>query len=178
MLVIDRRADAAAAATDELRLAFEARCKSRLRCRLASGTECDIFLPRGSVMRGGDRLLADDGRIVAVVAQDEALMEARAADPILLARAAYHLGNRHVPVAVLAGRLRFGRDHVLGEMVRQLGLQVEEILAPFEPEAGAYARDAAGHRAGHSHAHPHAHGHGHSAEGEGRGPRIHDHFND
>ena len=81
------------------------------------------------------------------------------------ARAAYHLGNRHVAVQVLPGGLRFGRDHVLGEMVRGLGLPVAEIEAPFEPEAGAYGAHG---------------GHGHSADGEGESaktrPRIHDHF--
>jgi urease accessory protein len=88
------------------------------------------------------------------------LMEATASDPLLLAKAAYHLGNRHVAVHLLPGRLRFGADHVLGEMVRGLGLPVTEIEAPFEPESGAYG----------------AHPHGHSSDGEGRGPRIHDHF--
>ena len=90
-------------------------------------------------------------------------MEARTGDPNLLARAAYHLGNRHVPVQVGPGFLRFGRDHVLGEMARGLGLSVAELEAPFEPESGAYG----GHGG-------HAHPHGHSADGEGRGPRIHD----
>ncbi|MEK7736417.1 MAG: hypothetical protein AAB319_01460 [Pseudomonadota bacterium] len=85
----------------------------------------------------------------------------------MLARAAYHLGNRHVAVEMRPGRLRFGADHVLGEMVRGLGLKVTEIQAPFEPESGAYGSGNAG-----GHIHPH----GHSHEGEGRGPRIHDHF--
>ncbi|MDP2135585.1 MAG: urease accessory protein UreE, partial [Sulfuritalea sp.] len=76
-------------------------------------------------------------------------------------KAAYHLGNRHVAVHLLPGRLRFAADHVLGEMVRGLGLKLAEIEAPFEPESGAYGAHG---------------GHGHSADGEGRGPRIHDHF--
>lgn len=163
MLLIESPAPAAAAATERLTLAFEYRCKTRLRTRLDSGEEAGLFLQRGGVLRGGDKLLAGDGRVVEVIAAAETVMEARSDDPLLLARAAYHLGNRHVPVQVAPGLLRFGRDHVLGEMVRGLGLAVEECVAPFEPEAGAY-----GNHGGH------AHPHGHSADGEGRGPRIHD----
>lgn len=163
MLLIERRADAHDAATERLTLSFELRCKSRLRARLDSGEEIGLFLERGSLLRAGDKLAGDDGRIIEVAAGPEAVMEARHADPVRLAKAAYHLGNRHVPVQVGDGFLRFGRDHVLGDMVRGLGLAVSEIEAPFEPESGAYG----GHGG-------HAHPHGHSADGEGRGPRIHD----
>ncbi len=161
MLLFESLAAADSVAGDSLVLAFETRCKSRLRARLASGEECGLFLPRGTVMRGGDKLLAGDGRIAEVVAAIEPLMEAASGDPLRLARAAYHLGNRHVAVQILPGTLRFARDHVLGEMVRGLGLPVVEIDAAFEPESGAYGAHG---------------GHGHSADGEGRGPRIHDHF--
>ena len=161
MLLIESGAPEGAAASETLLLPFESRCKSRLRTRLASGEEVGLLLERGRLLRGGDRLLAKDGRIIEVAAATEALMEARSADPLQLARAAYHLGNRHVAVQVLPGSLRFARDHVLGEMVRGLGLPVHEIEAPFEPEAGAYGAHG---------------GHGHSADGEGRVPRIHDHF--
>ena len=161
MLLIEQRAAADAVATEQLPLPFESRSKSRLRTRLASGEECGLFLERGGVLRGGDKLLGNDGRVVAVIAATEQLMQAASADPLQLARAAYHLGNRHVAVQILSGALRFARDHVLGEMVRGLGLPVVEMEAPFEPEAGAYGAHG---------------GHGHSADGEGRGPRIHDHF--
>jgi urease accessory protein len=144
-----------------LRLRFETRCKSRLRTQLVSGEECGLFLPRGTVLRGGDRLRSNDGRLIDVQAAPERLLQAHASSPEHLARAAYHLGNRHVALQVLDGCLRFGFDAVLGEMVRGLGLTVSEIEAPFEPEAGAYAAHG---------------GHGHSADGEGRGARIHDHF--
>ena len=117
------------------------------------------------MLRPGDRLLARDGRIVEVGAAREALLEAASDDPLALARAAYHLGNRHVAVELQPGRLRFARDHVLGDMVRGLGLPVADVVAPFAPESGAYG----GHGG-------HAHPHGHSADGEGPGPRIHDHF--
>jgi urease accessory protein len=161
MVVIEKFAGPESVATERLELGFDTRCKSRLRARLASGEECGLFLERGTVLRGGDRLLANDGRVVAVVAASELLMEAASDDPLLIARAAYHLGNRHVAVHLLPGRLRFVADHVLGEMVRGLGLPVSAVEAAFEPESGAYGAHG---------------GHGHSADGEGRGPRIHDHF--
>lgn len=160
MIVIEKFAEPKIAATEKLELAFDTRCKSRLRTQLASGEECGLFLERGTVLRGGDRLQANDGRIVEVVAAPEKLMEAVSGEMLLIAKAAYHLGNRHVAVHLLPGKLRFTADHVLGEMVRGLGLKVSEIEAPFEPESGAYG----------------SHPHGHSADGEGRGPRIHDHF--
>jgi urease accessory protein len=162
MLAIEKFAEPKAVASEKLELPFDTRCKSRLRTKLASGEDCGLFLERGTVLRGGDRLLANDGRVVEVVAAPEALMEAVSGDPLLIAKAAYHLGNRHVAVHLMPGKLRFVADHVLGEMVRGLGLKVSEVNAPFEPESGAYG----------SHPHPH----GHSGDGEGRGPRIHDHF--
>ena len=161
MLLIEQHAAAAAVATEQLPLPFDSRCKSRLRARLASGEECGLFLDRGTVLRGGDKLQGKDGRVVEVIAAPELLMQAASEDPLQLARAAYHLGNRHVAVHLLPGRLRFAADHVLGEMLRGLGLPVTQIEAPFEPESGAYG----------SHG-----GHGHSADGEGRGAKIHDHF--
>ena len=100
------------------------------------------MLDRGTVLRGGERLRADDGRVVRVVAADEALMEARCVDAATLARCAFHLGNRHTPVEVRDGALRFAADDVLAGMLRGLGATVQLLSAPFEPEAGAYA---AGH---------------------------------
>lgn len=168
MLLIEKFAAPQAVATERLELAFETRCKSRLRTQLVSGEDCGLFLERGTVLRGGDKLMANDGRAVEVLAAPEKLMEAAIdateGDPLLLAKAAYHLGNRHVAVELQPGRLRFAADHVLGEMLRGLGLKLVEIEAPFEPESGAYG------------AHGAQGGHGHSADGEGRGARIHDHF--
>jgi urease accessory protein len=163
MIVIEQRAPEGAHPTERLVLPFELRCKSRLRTRLESGEDAGLFLERGSVLRAGDLLQANDGRIVEVAAAPEAVMEAHSSDTLLLARAAYHLGNRHVAVELKPGLLRLSRDHVLGEMVRGLGLDVVEAESPFDPESGAYG----GHGG-------HAHPHGHSADGEGRGPRIHD----
>lgn len=172
MIVIEKLAPREAIATEKLALAFDTRCKTRLRTKLASGEECGLFLTRGTVLRGGDKLEANDGRIVEVVAAPEALLEAVSGDPLSITRAAYHLGNRHVAVEMKPGRLRFAADHVLGEMVRGLGLKVIEIEAPFEPESGAYGSGG--------HIHPHGTPSGHGAEGEGsvanNRPCIHDHF--
>jgi urease accessory protein len=131
-------------AVQKVRLDFDARCKSRLLVRLEGGGESLLFVERGRVLRGGDRLRLENGREIEIVADDESLLEAASDDPVLLAKAAYHLGNRHVAVQVMDGRLRFLADHVLAGMVRGLGVDVSPIIAPFEPEGGAY---------GHHHAH-------------------------
>jgi urease accessory protein len=144
MLILGRRIDRQSGVDGELVLPFEQRQKSRLRTRLSSGEEVGVFLDRGTILRGGDCLQGDDGRVIRVVAAAERLMVVRAASSQALARAAYHLGNRHTPVEVSENGLTFAADHVLAEMLRGMGLQVEELIAPFEPEAGAYA---AGHHA-------------------------------
>lgn len=141
MLVIESRCEKTAH-TEELSLPFELRQKSRLRTKLASGEEAGLFLESGTILRGGDCLRANDGRIVLVRSADEALMEAKCATPFELTRAAYHLGNRHVPVQIGDGWLRFQADEVLAQMLRGLNAQVTTFDGPFEPEAGAYA---AGH---------------------------------
>jgi urease accessory protein len=187
MLAVRQRLAASALASttspaaEQLVLPFELRQKSRLRARLASGSEVGLFLERGIVLRGGDLLLADDGTVIEVVAALETVSTVTDADATRLARAGYHLGNRHVPVQIGAGWLRYGHDHVLDDMVRGLGLLVIVEQAPFEPEAGAY---------GPSHAHgsapPHSHEHGrgfgvllstgHEHGGdEGTHPHSHDH---
>ena len=145
MLLIETRYAGDAAPNARLTLDFDARTKSRLRTQLADGEEVGLFLPRGTILRGGDRLQAADGRIVEVVAAPEDLIEARCVDAFALSRAAYHLGNRHVAVQVGAGWLRIQADHVLETILTGLGAEVASLTAPFEPEAGAYAH-------GHHHA--------------------------
>jgi len=130
--------------TEIARLSFDARCRSRLLVELDNGERAALIVERGRMLRHGDLVRLEDGRDVQILAADESLFEARTDDPLLLAKAAYHLGNRHVAVQVLAGRLRFLNDHVLADMVRGLGLGVTAVVAPFEPEGGAY---------GHHHAH-------------------------
>lgn len=151
MLLVERLHEGTAPATETLELPFDLRCKSRLRTQLASGEEIGVFLPPGTVLRGGARLEGNDGRIVAVVSAQEPLMEVRTDDALLLARAAYHLGNRHVAVQVETGSLRLQPDHVLRQMLVGLGLTVTDLEAPFEPEAGAYS---------HGHQHDTMHGKG------------------
>lgn len=138
-LTIEMLAEREARAQARLVLPFEMRSRSRYRAVLDSGEAVGIVLPRGTVLRGGDRVRASDGRIVEVVAQPEPLVEARCHDARELARTAYHLGNRHVAVEVGNGWLRLTPDHVLEAMLRGLGAEVVAVVAPFEPEAGAYA---------------------------------------
>lgn len=128
---------------DYLALPFERRQKSRLRVMLASGDEAALMLERGTILRGGDCLRAEDGRIVQVLAAPQAVMDVTAATSQALMRAAYHLGNRHVPLQVGDGWLRLERDHVLKDMLLGLDVSVSDLEAPFEPEAGAYG---GGHR--------------------------------
>lgn len=123
---------------DRVTLTFDARCKSRLLVELDSGERAGLLVERGRILRGGDRVHLEDGREAEIVAAEEPLIEARSADPLLIARAAYHLGNRHVAVQVLKDRLRCLADHVLADMLRGLGLEVRSMSAPFEPESGAY----------------------------------------
>jgi urease accessory protein len=124
---------------EHLTLPFELRHKSRLRTRLESGEEAWLVLARGEILRGGDLLVATDGRVVEVVAKPEQLLHVECDTAQALARAAYHLGNRHVPVQVGEGHLRLAADHVLEQMLVGLGARVTQIEASFEPEAGAYA---------------------------------------
>jgi urease accessory protein len=149
----------------QLKLSFDSRQKSRLRTKLVSGEEVGLMLPRGEILRGGDLVAASDGRVIEIVSQEEKIIHIEATSPQALAKVAYHLGNRHVPVEVGEGYLRIARDHVLEEMVKKLGAKVKHVEAPFEPEAGAYAgghhqHDEMGH-GGKIHDHHHDHGHDH-----------------
>jgi urease accessory protein len=119
----------------QLILSFEQRQKSRLRAKLDSGEEVALVLPRGRVLRGGDRVTTTDGRVVEIVGAPEKLLHIESES---LAKVAYHLGNRHVAVQMGEGFLRIAEDHVLEEMLRRLGARVSHVEAPFEPETGAY----------------------------------------
>jgi urease accessory protein len=149
MLLIESFAPADAVPAGTLTLSFELRAKCRLRTHLDSGEEVGLFLPRGTILRGDDLLAGNDGRVVRVQSAAEDVIEVRSADALLIARAAYHLGNRHVAVEVQPGLLRLAADHVLAQMLTGLGLDVIAAKAPFEPEAGAYG----GQPAHHAHAH-------------------------
>lgn len=128
-----------------LTLTFDERQKARNRITLDDGREAGIFLERGIILRGGDVLCSEDGEKIQVIAADEPVSTANSKDSLELARACYHLGNRHVPLQIDEHRVRYQQDHVLDEMVVLLGLSVIHEQAPFEPEAGAY------HKQSHSH---------------------------
>ena len=147
---IDPHTDQPNPAVRRLVLPFNERSRSRLRALLDNGEEVGLFLERGSVLRGGDLLLADDGRVVAVEAAHECVSIAHSDDQLLLARACYHLGNRHVALQIGPRWLRYCHDHVLDDMLRGMGLTVMAERAPFEPEGGAYVST-----------HPHSHAHSH-----------------
>lgn len=128
---------------DHLRLPFDLRKKSRLRVTLVSGLEAALMLDRGTILRGGDLLEAEDGRVIEVLAAPQAVTDVTAKSAQKLMCAAYHLGNRHVPLQVGDGWLRLEQDHVLNEMLLGLGMILIDQSAPFEPESGAYG---GGHR--------------------------------
>lgn len=119
-------------------LTYEQRRKSRQLLRLDDGSEAALTLPRGMVLRDGDCVAGPDGLVVSVRAAEETLSAVRVAEPLALARAAYHLGNRHVALQITGNDLRYLHDHVLDAMVRALGMEVETVEAPFQPEGGAY----------------------------------------
>jgi urease accessory protein len=173
-------------------LDWDVRQKSRFDATDSTGRHLGVFLPRGSVVRGGDVLVAEDGSLIRVKAAPQPVLEVRACpehgSPFDLLRAAYHLGNRHVPLALQPDHLTLEPDHVLADMLRQMHLIVTDTQAAFEPEGGAYA--AGGHGGhghdhapatppaahvhgpdcGHDHAHDHAHSHDHG--------QTHDHGHD
>ncbi len=144
-LVEERRA-----ASGRLVLPFELRSRSRFRAQLTTGEAVGVQLPRGEILRGGDQLLAPDGRVIDIAAADEEVSTVRGDNRAQLMRAAYHLGNRHVPLQIGPDWVRYGHDHVLDDMVRGLGLHVHLERAPFEPEAGAYYGHGSG-GGGHHH---------------------------
>lgn len=140
-----------------LSLPFELRQKSRLKAVLNDGTEVGLMLERGKLLRGGDCLRAENGLIIRIEADNEEVSTVKHSDPLMIARASYHLGNRHVALEIGEGWLRYQHDHVLDDMVRGLGLEVVFESAPFEPEGGAYG----GHSTSHGHSHQHSHDHAH-----------------
>lgn len=136
----------------------------------AKGTCVELDFADPVRLRTDDALLLDDGKLVEIVAEPEPLIEARAADLPALARLAWHLGDRHVPIQVLERRLRLRRDPAIETWLENLGAKLAVIEAPFEPEGGAYAGAAAGHEHHHDHGHHHHHGDHHHDHDHG-----HDH---
>ena len=140
-------------------LDWDTRRKSRFDAHDSAGRHIAVFLPRGTVLRGGDVLVAEDGSLIRVEAATQPVLQVSTCAvhgrPTDLLRAAYHLGNRHVQLEVQGTRLQFEPDPVLADMLRRMHLIVTEAQAAFEPEAGAYGE-------GHGHMHEHGHVHGHA----------------
>ena len=160
-------------------LDWDVRQKSRFAATDSAGRELGIFLPRGTLVRGGDVLVAEDGSMVRVIAAPQPVLVIthckNHGTPFDLTRAAYHLGNRHVPIELQPDHLKIEPDHVLADMLRAMHLIVTEQNLAFEPEGGAYA---AGHGGGHGHDHGHSHDHAHSHEHPHSHPHDHGHSHD
>jgi len=167
----------------EVELDWDVRQKSRISATDSLGRALNVFLPRGTVLRGGDVLVAEDGSLIRVKsAPQPVLVVTHCPDhgtPFDLLRAAYHLGNRHVPLELQPDRLLLEPDHVLADMLRAQHLIVTEANGAFEPEGGAYepAAHAHAHGHGHSHGHEHAHDRGHAPHDHDHG-HAHDHGHD
>lgn len=152
-----------------IELDWDVRQKSRFDATDSAGRALGIFLPRGTVVRGGDVLVAEDGSIIRVLAAAQPVLRitpcAEHGSAFDLIRAAYHLGNRHVPIELQPDHLKIEPDHVLADMLRAMHLIVNAVNEPFEPERGAYAQGGhsggSPHGHGHDHAHDHDHGHTH-----------------
>ena len=168
---------------DTIVLDFDERHRRRIAMKGTNGLEFLLDLPEAVMLRGGDALVLEDGRLVEVIAAPEPLAEIRIGEPRDLARLAYHLGNRHLPVQILANRIRIRRDAVIEDMARGLGGKIAQIDAPFDPEGGAYAGPEVeeahvhGPGCGHDHhdhsAHDHS-AHDHAAQEHGHDAHKHD----
>jgi len=151
MLKFDRLIHDAALIYARVTLPFDQRVISRQKVELDNGEAAGLFLPRGTILHEGQLIGAPGGQVIEVHAANEAVSTVRVDDALALARACYHLGNRHVALQIGAGFIRYQHDHVLDDLVRGLGLEVTGEHAAFEPEAGAYG---GGHRhADHEHSH-------------------------
>ena len=168
------------APADTVVLDFDARYRRRVAMTGVGGLEFLLDLAEATMLRGGDGLRLEDGRLVEVVAEPEPLAEIRAADPLAMTRVAWHFGNRHLPTEILPKALRIRRDPVIEAMAAGLGARVIALEAPFNPEGGAYVKvegdPAVSRRQSHDHDHDHDHGHDHGASGE-HGDR-HEHARD
>ena len=168
----------------QLALPFAARSAGHLHARLASGEEVCLALPRGEILRGGDLVTASDGRVIEVLAEPEKLLQAESASGSLLAKAAYRLGDQHVPVQVGDGFLRLAADAAQEEALRKMGFKLAHVTAPFEPDVvpsqvphqGPEHDHGHGHRYDHDHGHDHGHRHEHDHDhGHGHRDRGHKH---
>jgi urease accessory protein len=160
------------APADTVVLDFDARYRRRVTMTGVGGLEFLLDLAEATMLRGGDGLQLEDGRVVEVVAEPEPLAEIRAADPLALTRVAWHFGNRHLPTEILAKALRIRRDPVIEAMAEGLGARVIALEAPFNPEGGAYVKAEGGAE---SHGHDHDHDHQHAHDDHDHAHHDHDH---
>ena len=144
--------------SDTITLSYDDRFRRRMAMTSDGGLAFLLDLGQAVELAEGQGLLLEDGRIVGIRAADEPLMEVRAADPRLLVRSAWHIGNRHLPCAIHADRLLLRWDHVIAGMLEGLGCGVTRVSAPFEPEGGACGQ---GRTQGHEHGHAQGHHHDH-----------------
>ena len=184
-----------------IELDWDVRQKSRFDATDSLGRQLGVFLPRGTLVRGGDVLVAEDGSMVRVIAAPQAVLRITACtahgSPFDLTRAAYHLGNRHVPIELKPDHLKIEPDHVLADMLRAMHLIVNAVEEAFEPEGGAYSAGGHQHDLGHDHDHAqaapangatpaahvhgpdcnhdHGHDHGHAHEAKPVAVQIHKH---
>ena len=158
-------------------LDWDVRQKSRFDATDSQGRHLGIFLPRGTLVRGGDVLVAEDGSMVRVIAAPQAVLVithcTQHGTPFDLIRAAYHLGNRHVQIELTPTHLKIEPDHVLADMLRAMHLIVNEASEAFEPEGGAYSSGGHAHDHGHAHSHDHGHDHDHAHHHHGHGGHSH-----
>lgn len=162
-------------AADRLVLGYDDRFRRRIRLTTESGITVLLDLSEATILQDGDGLVLDDGRVVAIAAAPEPLMEVIPGDRVPLARLAWHIGNRHLEAEIDLGSIRLRRDHVIRDMLELLGAQVRDVEAPFRPEGGAYGHGRTfGHdHGGHSHG-GHSHG-GHDYAEHSHGEHSHTH---
>jgi urease accessory protein len=133
-----------------LKLDYLHRSRSRGRAKDSQDEDVAWFLDRGGVIADGEILQSREGRLIKILAADESVSEIHA-EPEALIHAAYHLGNRHLPLQIGQGWLRYQQDHVIDAMIASFKLDVQHVDAPFDPESGAY------HSANKKSAHEHHH---------------------
>jgi urease accessory protein len=159
---------------DTVVLDFDERYRRRVTMTGVGGLEFLLDLSDATMLRGGDGLRLEDGRVVEVVAEPEPLAELRGVDSTALSRIAWHLGNRHLPTEILPKALRIRRDPVIEAMAESLGARVIALEGPFNPEGGAYVKADGAAAEAHHHDHDHGHDHAHGpAQDRERG--VHDH---
>jgi urease accessory protein len=172
--IVRRPAVKAERVVDTVTLDHEGRSRRRFALKGDNGLDFLLDLDKAAVLAEGDAVKLEDGRLVAVKAASQRLLEIRAENPSRLMRLAWHIGNRHTPAEIAADAIYIEEDHVLAEMVRGQGGTATPVMRAFHPERGAYEHDC-GHDHGHDHGHSHSHGHSHASSHAHSHSHSHDH---